>query len=116
MLVESELSGLLCVMGSCYHCATAFPAEFVIARATECPNCGRDVRVCKNCKHYAPGSHWDCHESIPDQVVDKERANFCDYFSLAAKETDEELRKQNEAKLRKARAGFAALFNDTPND
>jgi len=48
--------------------------------------------------------------------MDKERANFCDYFSLSTKETDEDQRRLNEAKLRKARAGFAALFNDTPND
>jgi hypothetical protein len=32
---------------------------------------------------YEPGAHWDCRETIPDPVFEKERSNFCDYFRLA---------------------------------
>ena len=42
------------------------------------------MKVCKNCRFYAPGAHWDCHETISEPVRDKEQANFCDYFELSS--------------------------------
>jgi len=64
--------------------------------------------------HYSPGSHWDCRESVGDQVTDKERANFCDWFRL---NTSAGSGTQNLAggKSTQARAGFAALFGDNEN-
>jgi hypothetical protein len=38
-----------------------------------------------NCRFYSPGSHWDCSETIPEAVRDKERGNFCDFFELNPK-------------------------------
>jgi hypothetical protein len=38
--------------------------------------------VCRHCRFYLPGSHADCAESGADAPPDKERANFCDWFSL----------------------------------
>lgn len=35
-----------------------------------------------HCEFYDPASHWECRESIPERVKDKDRANFCDYFRL----------------------------------
>lgn len=67
-------------MRSCYSCGTALDDKLEVHRATECPSCRRDLRVCRNCTFYAPGSHWDCSETVPEGVLDKERANFCDYF------------------------------------
>jgi hypothetical protein len=29
-----------------------------------------------------PGSRGDCREAVSEPVSDKERANFCDWFSL----------------------------------
>jgi hypothetical protein len=45
-----------------------------------CPQCGRDTRTCRGCEHYERGAHNDCREPQAERVVDKERANFCDYF------------------------------------
>jgi len=67
-------------MRSCYACGAALPEKLEVHRSTECPTCRRDLRVCRNCAFYSPGSHWDCAETVPEGVVDKERANFCDYF------------------------------------
>ena len=52
-----------------------------IFRTTTCPSCGSDLHSCYNCKFYSSGSHYDCKETNADLVTDKERANFCDYFS-----------------------------------
>lgn len=69
-------------MGKCYFCGSEIEAP--VYRSTICPNCGRDVKICLNCVFYSPGSHWDCRETIPEQVKDKERSNFCDYFRLGS--------------------------------
>ena len=52
-----------------------------IHRGTECPLCKADLRCCKACRFYSPGSHYDCKETVDDNITDKEKANFCDYFS-----------------------------------
>ena len=43
-------------------------------------NCGRDLHCCKQCKFYDPHAYNDCREVSAERVVDKERANFCEYF------------------------------------
>lgn len=34
------------------------------------------------CIYYDPKSYNECRESSADRVLDKEKDNFCDYFSL----------------------------------
>ncbi len=65
--------------GSCWNCGAALTA-LDYGRADSCRKCGRDTRVCKNCFFYDPVTHNECREPQADRVVDKERANFCDYF------------------------------------
>lgn len=48
-----------------------------------CEGCAADIRCCKNCLFYSPGSFHDCAERVEDAVQDKERANFCDLFRIA---------------------------------
>ncbi len=69
-------------MLQCHSCGVTFELEGVY-RSTVCPSCGKEVKVCLNCRFYAPGAHWDCRETIPEPVRDKDRANFCDYFKPA---------------------------------
>ncbi len=38
------------------------------------------MHSCRGCAFYAPGSHFDCHETVDEVIADKERANFCDHF------------------------------------
>ena len=64
----------------CWKCNKEIGIDQIF-RTTECPICHAQLHSCKGCKFYAPGSHFDCKESVDDPVSDKERANFCDYFS-----------------------------------
>lgn len=93
----------------CYACGYQFEPEAIVSRSAVCPECGADIRVCKNCLFYAPGLHWDCRETVPEQVVDKERANFCDYFRLNLQSTHVESGRQE--KRTKARDDFNNLFS-----
>ncbi|HUZ17628.1 MAG TPA: hypothetical protein VMV68_04525 [Spirochaetia bacterium] len=71
-------------MASCYFCGHELQDDTRIYRSSTCSSCGKDLKICLNCKFYEPGAHWDCHETIDELVADKERANFCSYFSLSA--------------------------------
>jgi hypothetical protein len=37
-----------------------------------------------NCAHYDPEAYNECRESGAERVLDKERANRCDWFSAGA--------------------------------
>ncbi|MDR1894862.1 MAG: hypothetical protein LBQ61_09305 [Spirochaetales bacterium] len=92
-------------MAVCYHCQTPIPPEPPLGRSSVCSSCGRDLRVCRNCSFYSPGSQWDCRETIGEPVREKERANFCEYFSPSG-------RGPGEAKPAEVLKRFNALFND----
>ena len=81
--------------------------EEKIYRNTLCASCGRDLRICRNCKFYSPGSQWDCRETISEAVRDKERANFCDWFSAA---DDSRVVSGSQEKAQNARSAFDKLF------
>jgi predicted RNA-binding Zn-ribbon protein involved in translation (DUF1610 family) len=72
---------LLC-MYACHFCGTVIESPREVYRSSTCPSCGKDLKICLNCRFYSPGAHWDCSESIDELVRDKDRANFCTYFSF----------------------------------
>ncbi len=65
--------------GNCWHCGKEL-APLDYGRQDSCPSCGRDTRTCKGCVNYERGIDNDCREPQAERVVDKEKANFCDYF------------------------------------
>lgn len=89
----------------CWKCKNEI-GELSVTRNTECPSCKADLHVCKACKFYSPGSHYDCHESVEDPVGDKERSNFCDWF----KYNDSISGTGNSNKASAAKDAFNALF------
>jgi hypothetical protein len=72
----------------CAFCKEEIECEGTVSRSDTCSHCGRDLHCCLQCKFYDPGSYNECIEVSAERVVDKERANFCDYFVLrGAKES-----------------------------
>ncbi|KYG65351.1 hypothetical protein AZI87_12425 [Bdellovibrio bacteriovorus] len=65
----------------CFNCNKEMAFAGVIGRREECPHCRADVHVCKNCEHYDPKVYNECREPQADVVREKDRANFCDYFT-----------------------------------
>ena len=66
----------------CWKCGKGIALDGPAGRSMVCATCGADVRSCKNCGFFSPGSYHDCAERVEDAVRDKERANFCDSFRL----------------------------------
>ncbi|MGK5082929.1 hypothetical protein WDW37_06460 [Bdellovibrionota bacterium FG-1] len=69
--------------GHCWKCGQALTL-LDYGRQDSCRKCGLDTRVCKNCIHYDLDYNNHCRENQADRVVEKERANFCDYFKPKA--------------------------------
>jgi len=67
-------------MKACHFCGRAVADNERVFRSSVCAACGKDLKICRNCRFYSPGAHWDCQETITDPVADKERANFCEFF------------------------------------
>lgn len=69
-------------MKRCSQCTTALDITGTVGRNDTCPRCGAYLRACCNCRFYDPVAYNQCHEPQAERVVDKERSNFCDYFSF----------------------------------
>jgi len=69
----------------CHSCQKEIQIEDKVSFRAECPNCDADLHVCLNCKFYDPSVYNECHETQADRVVEKDRANYCEYFVTAEK-------------------------------
>lgn len=92
----------------CWKCGGDAGAPREIFRDSVCAVCGADLRCCRGCEFYSPGSRGDCRESIDESVSDKERANFCGYFSPRKSFAPAAVG----AKAASARRAFDALFKE----
>lgn len=65
----------------CWKCgASVADLSLPLRRDDECKQCGAQLHVCKLCEWYSIAVAKHCREPIAEEVNDKERANFCDYF------------------------------------
>ena len=94
-------------MPTCANCGASYEAP--IYRNTVCDACGKELKTCRNCRHFAPGAPSDCREPVSDPVSDKDRANFCDWFSPAP---DAGAGKKAGGSDQSARKAFDSLFSD----
>lgn len=51
-----------------------------VPREAECPHCRTQLHVCRACVFHDTHVAKQCRETIAEEVKDKTRANFCDYF------------------------------------
>lgn len=109
MVAAGELAGILWYPGAmCPFCNADLTAVTEVFRSSKCPSCGNDLKICLNCKFYDPDVHWECRETIPDRVSNKDSANFCDAFRFdptrgKAKDLSKKLA---------AKDAFGSLFKD----
>lgn len=99
---------------SCWQCGNMLSNLILpISRREECPLCSADQHVCKMCKEF--DGRNNCRELRAEDITDREKANFCDYFSpsgeIFAKASGQKAKKQKESD---AKAKLAALFGEEP--
>ncbi|HNP35621.1 MAG TPA: hypothetical protein PKK10_07200 [Woeseiaceae bacterium] len=73
----------------CYRCGASLAAlSLPFSRQDECPSCEVHLHVCRMCEHFDPHVTRQCREDGADDVSDKERLNFCDWFVPGANAFD----------------------------
>ncbi len=53
-----------------------------LGRRDLCPSCGAELHACVHCRHYDESVAKECKEPFAEVPMDKESANFCDFFQL----------------------------------
>ncbi len=71
-----RIDGLVCWKCGADLAAVIQPFE----RLAECPACRAELHVCRLCRYYNPRIEGQCDEDRAEEVRDKTRANFCDYY------------------------------------
>jgi hypothetical protein len=64
----------------CQTCRREVEPPDPVGRKAACPFCRADLRCCLNCLFHEPAACNQCRESQAERVLEKDRANFCDYF------------------------------------
>ncbi len=65
----------------CWKCgAKLTDLPLPLARRAECPACHAELHVCRMCRHYDTSKAKQCREPMAEEVKDKVRANFCEWF------------------------------------
>ncbi|HNQ74106.1 MAG TPA: hypothetical protein PKN95_10950 [Verrucomicrobiota bacterium] len=66
----------------CWKCGAEYPERRSPGRSETCL-CGADLKVCLNCAHYDRTVAYQCRERRAEPVMDKDVANYCEWFELA---------------------------------
>lgn|SRR5574344_1391646 len=96
----------------CWKCGKTISDEEPIPRNAECSFCHTELHSCRNCQFYAPGSHFDCHETVDELVVEKERSNFCEAFKVRRTFDGSDKGNDDGNKAAAAKKAFDALFGN----
>ncbi len=88
----------------CFFCKKNNTSISKVGRRDECVECRADLHICKNCQFYDSKAYNECREPSADVVQEKERANYCDYFSPSSKDLGADDQKT------KLKAAAEALF------
>ena len=92
----------------CYRCGASLAAlSLPLSRQDECPECQNYLHVCKMCVYFDPRVPRQCREDGADDVREKDRLNFCDWFKPSATAFDEARKDEEDV----ARAAAEDLFS-----
>jgi hypothetical protein len=91
----------------CWQCGASL-AELTLplSRFDVCRQCRAELHVCKLCRFHDLTVAKQCREPIAEEVRDKQRANYCDYFMPR----DDAYTPPATAAVDQARAQLNALF------
>lgn len=65
----------------CWKCGASLEElSLPLRRLDECRACGAELHACRLCEFFDTAVAKSCREPVAEEVKDKTRANFCDYF------------------------------------
>lgn len=97
----------------CWNCGHALDdVPRPISRHAACAQCFNELHCCRLCRHYDPKRNMQCFEDRADPPLQKENANFCDFFSPSA----DAYQAQTTDKGAQAKSALSALFGATEGE
>ena len=82
-----------------------------LSRRATCPACQAELHVCRMCRHYDTGKAKQCREPMAEPVMDKTRANFCEWFQAGRSHAS-----PNTGSGKSSHDALNALFSDPPDE
>lgn len=65
----------------CYRCGASLAAlTLPFSRRDMCPACSVHVHACRQCAFFDRNAIGQCLEEEAEEVLEKERVNFCEWF------------------------------------
>lgn len=93
----------------CYNCGHLLAAlTLPISRRDLCPGCSMHLHVCRMCTKFDPRVTRQCREDDAEDVIEKERVNFCEWFEPSSDAYDA----GRAGRHARAEADLASLFGD----
>jgi len=93
----------------CLRCGASLSSlSLPLSRRDQCPECSADLHVCKMCIYFDKSVPRQCREDGAEDVTDKGRPNFCDWF----KPSDRAFNPAAKSDADAAQDALAALFGD----
>ena len=97
----------------CWNCGASLKHELLpLSRRAVCAVCEVELHVCRLCQFYDPRVSDQCTEDRAEQVREKDRANFCDYFKPKA----DAYVAGDDSKARTAKNRLEGLFGTTDGE
>ena len=94
---------------ACFRCGASLASlSLPLSRRDECPECSAHLHVCRMCRYFDPAAVRQCLEDDAEDVADKERLNFCEWFVPSETAFDPAAK----AEADRARQSLDALFGD----
>jgi len=90
----------------CGACGAVLP--IASASLEQCPSCRAALHACRQCAHFDPGRRFECAQTIPERIADKNARNACALFALRVsveRDASPDGRRPGDA-----RRGFDSLF------
>ncbi len=96
----------------CWNCGASLEdIPRPISRHANCPKCFNELHCCRLCRHFDRNKNMACFEDRADPPLNKENANFCDFFSPAVAAFEQKTAIRSTA----ARSHLDALFGQADN-
>lgn len=92
---------------TCWNCDASLSAlSLPLRRLDVCKACNSELHVCRMCVEYDTSYAKHCREPIAEEVREKTRANFCDFFKPKAGA----FVPRNDGEVARSKAALDALF------
>ncbi|MCK5326292.1 MAG: hypothetical protein KAJ57_09785 [Woeseiaceae bacterium] len=95
---------------ACFRCGAALASLLLpLSRREACPECSAHLHVCRMCRNFDATVPAQCLEEDAEDVSDKERQNFCDWFVPS----EDAFNPATKEKADEARQSLEVLFGES---